>query len=84
MLSKPWLQAQSEIPFQVYARPSDNTVDLTHPKTKTFNLVSFYNDFTDHTPTMTPSKNNKKPSPSASSQKLQNKKLPNYSVQSDN
>ncbi len=41
ILSKPWLQEQSEIPFQVYARPSGETVDLTHPKTRIFNLVSF-------------------------------------------
>jgi hypothetical protein len=53
MLSKPWLQEQSEIPFQVYARPSGSTDAQTHQKTKTFNLASFYNDSIDRTPTTT-------------------------------
>ncbi len=83
ILLKPWLQEQSEIPFQVYAQPSGKTVNLTHPKTRIFNLVSFYNDFTDHTQTTIPNKNSKKPSPSASSQNSQNEKTPNCSEQSD-
>ncbi len=74
ILSKPWLQEQSEIPFQVYAQPSGKTVDLTHPKTRIFNLVFFYNNFTDHMQMTILNKNSKKPPPSASSQKLQNKK----------
>jgi hypothetical protein len=77
ILLKPWLQEQSEIPFQVYAQPSGKMVDPTHPKTRIFNLVFFYNDFTDHTQTTIPNKNSKKPSPSASLQKSQNKKTPN-------
>ncbi len=83
ILSKPWLQEQSEIPFQVYAWLSGKMVDLTHPKTRIFNLVSFYNNFTDHSQTSIPNKNSKKPSLSASSQKLQNEKTPNCSEQSD-
>ena len=78
MLSKPWLLEQSEIPFQVYALPSRSMDDPTHPKTKTFNLASFYNDNTDPTSTTTPNRNSKKPSPSASSPKLQNKRRQNY------
>ncbi len=83
MLSKPWLLEQSEIPFQVYARPSGSMNNPTHPKTKTFNLASFYNDNTDPTSTTTPNRNNKKPSPSASSPKLQNEKTQNYNEPSD-
>ncbi len=43
-LLKTWLQEQSEIPFQVYAWPSESMDGPTHPKTKTFNLAFFYND----------------------------------------
>jgi hypothetical protein len=77
MLSKPWLLEQSEIPFQVYALPSRSMDDPTHPKTKTFNLASFYNDNADPTSTMTPNRNSKKPSPSASLPKLQNERTDN-------
>jgi hypothetical protein len=78
MLSKPWLLEQSEIPFQVYARPSGSMDNPTHPKTKTFNLASFYNDNTDPMSTMTPNRNTKKPSPSVSLPKLQNERTQNY------
>ncbi len=83
MLSKPWLLEQSEIPFQVYARPSGSMNNPTHPMTKTFNLASFYNDNTDPTSMMTPNSNSKKPSPSASSPKLHNKRTQNYNEPSD-
>jgi hypothetical protein len=52
--------------------------DPTYPKTKTFNLASFYNNYTDPTSTTTPNRNSKKPSPSASLLKLQNKRTQNY------
>jgi hypothetical protein len=83
MLSKPWLLEQSEIPFQVYAQPSGSMDDPTHPKTKTFNLASFYNNNTDPTSTTTPNRDSKKPSLSASLQKLQNKRTQNYNEPSD-
>ncbi len=76
-LSKPWLHEQSEIPFQVYARPSGSTDAQTHQKTKTFNLVSFYNDNIDRTPTTTPNRSSKKPSPCVLLQKSQNDELQN-------
>jgi hypothetical protein len=63
----PWLQEQSEIPFRVYARPSGSKDAKTHQKTMTFNLASFYNDSFDHTSTTIRNRNNKRPSPCASS-----------------
>jgi hypothetical protein len=83
MLSKSWLLEQSEIPFQVYAQPSGSMDNPTHSKTKTFNRASFYNDNTDPTSTMTPKRNSKKPSPSASLPQLQNKRTQNYNEPSD-
>ncbi len=59
MRLKPWLQEQSEIPFQVYAQPSRSTDALTHPKTKTFNLASFYNDSINRMPTTTQNRSSK-------------------------
>jgi hypothetical protein len=83
-LSKTWLQEQSEIPFQVFAQPSGSMDGLTHPKTKTFNLASFYNHNINPTSMMIQNKNNKKPSPSASLPKLQKEKTQNYNKPSDN
>lgn len=83
ILSKPWLQEQSEIPFRVYVRPSGSTDARTHQKTKTFNLVSFYSDNTDHTPTTTQNRSNKKPSPCASSQRSESDGAQSYSEQSE-
>jgi hypothetical protein len=62
MLSKPWLQEQSEIPSQVYARPSGSTDARTLQKTKTFNLASFCNDTIDRTPRTTRNRSSKMPS----------------------
>ena len=62
MLSKPWLQEQSGIPSQVYARPSGITDARTHQKTKTFNFASFYNDTIDRTPRTTRNRSSNKPS----------------------
>ncbi len=70
-LSKLWLLEQSEIPFQVNAQPSKSMDIPTHPKTRNFNLASFYNDNTDLTSTTTPNRNSKKSSQSASLPKLQ-------------
>jgi hypothetical protein len=39
------------------------TVNLTHPKMRIFNLISFYNNFTDHTQTTIPNKKQQKAIP---------------------
>ncbi len=49
-----------------------------HSKTETFNLASFYNNNRDPLSTMTPNRNNKKPSLSGSLPILQNKRTQIY------
>ena len=57
-----WLTAQSAVPFRMFARPSGRTIDLTLQKTTTYNLASFYNDYTEHSKTKILRRNNKKQS----------------------
>jgi hypothetical protein len=64
MLS-PWQEAQSQIPFHLWLRPSGITADPTQHWTRTAGLDEFYNSNTEHTKTRIQHRNNKKPSPSA-------------------
>jgi hypothetical protein len=78
ILLKPWLLEQSEVPFQVYAWSFGSMDNPIHSKTETFNLASFYNNNRDPLSTMTPNRNNKKPSLSGSLPILQNKRTQIY------
>jgi hypothetical protein len=62
-----WLRKQSEIPYRMYARPSGNTGNQTQPRTMTYSLASFYQDFTDHSEMKILAKSNRKLSHLASS-----------------
>jgi hypothetical protein len=39
-----WLKAQSQLPFHMYAQPSEKTASQTHPSMKMPGLDSFYSD----------------------------------------
>ena len=41
-LMKPWLRAQSEVPFHMWHRPSGKMTDRIQQKTKTASLADFY------------------------------------------
>jgi hypothetical protein len=62
-----WLIAQSAVPFRIFARPSGRIVDPILQKTTTYNLASFYNNYTEHSKTRILRRNNKKQSLLASS-----------------
>jgi hypothetical protein len=59
-LMNAWLIAQSAVPFRMFARPSGRTVDPILQKTTTYNLASFYNDYTEHSRTRTLRRSNRK------------------------
>ncbi len=61
--TKLWLQAQSEVPFHMWYKPSGRRADQIPLKMQTVNLVSFYQDSSAPTEMMTPSKPNKRPFP---------------------
>ena len=56
-LMKPWLLAQSEVPFRMWCRPSGTTTGQIQQRTKTATLEEFYRVCSEPTKTRTP--NNK-------------------------
>jgi hypothetical protein len=71
-LMTPWLWEQSEIPSRIYVRPSGRMANPTQPRRMTSNLASFYTDSSEPSKMPTQKTSSKKPSPPASSPKLQN------------
>jgi hypothetical protein len=57
-----WLKAQSQVPFHMYARPSEKTASQTHPSTKMPGLDSFYSNSIRASKTQTQQRNTKRPS----------------------
>jgi hypothetical protein len=64
-----WLKAQSQIPFHMYAQPSEKMASQTHPSTKMPGLDSFYSNSIGASKTQTQQRNTKKPSQCVSSQR---------------
>ena len=62
-LMKPWLKAQSEMPFHMWHRPSGTATNQTQRRTKTASLADFYRANSERTGTKTPTQSSKKPSP---------------------
>ncbi len=58
-----WLRAQSEVPSQMWYRPSSCRGDRIQLKMQTTSLASFYCNNLGHSETTIPKKNNKRPSP---------------------
>ena len=56
----PWLKAQSEVPFQMWLRPSGTMISQTQPRTKTATLADFCQDSSEPSETRTPLPSNKK------------------------
>jgi hypothetical protein len=59
-----WLKAQSEVPFQMWYRPSGHRGNRIPQKMPTTSLASFYHDNLGHSETKTLKKSNKRPFPS--------------------
>ena len=66
-LMSAWLKEQSEVPFQLFHRPSGRTTGQTPPGMTTQSLDDFYQGYSARSKTRTLPQNNRKPSPSASS-----------------
>ncbi len=64
-----WLKAQSQVPFHMYAQPSEITASQTHPSTKMPGLDSFYSDSIGASKTQTQQRNTKRPSQCVSLQR---------------
>jgi hypothetical protein len=58
-----WLRAQSEVPSQMWYRPSGRRGDRIQLKMQTTSLASFYCENLGHSEMTIPKKNNKRPSP---------------------
>ena len=69
LVSLPWLRAQSEVPWTMWARPSGITSDETLALTKTGSLHEFYRNNTKAIKTRIQTNHNKKHSLSALSNK---------------
>ncbi len=67
-----WLKAQSQVPFHMYARPSEKTASQTHPSTKMPGLDSFYSNSIGASKTQTQQRNTKRPSQCTSCRPTQN------------
>ena len=65
-LMKPWLKAQSEVPFHMWHRPSARTTVQIQQKTKTANLADFYRGCTGASETTTRRQSRKRLCPPAS------------------
>jgi hypothetical protein len=65
-----WLKAQSQVPFHMYARPSEKTASRIPHLTTTPGLASFYNNYIGASRTQTRPKSTKRPFQCVSSQKL--------------
>ena len=66
-VSTHWLKAQSEVPFQMWCRPSGRREDRIPQKMQTMSLASFYQDNSEHSEMTTLKKSNKRPFLSQSS-----------------
>ena len=66
-----WLKTQSQVPFHMYARPSEETASQTHPSMKMPGLDSFYSDSIGASKTQTQQRNTKRPSQCVSLQRLE-------------
>ena len=75
LVSLPWLRAQSEVPWTMWARPSGITSDETLALTKTGSLQEFYLNNTKAIKTRIQANHNKKHSLSALSNKPSKIKL---------
>ena len=62
-LSKPWLKAQSEVPFHLWLRPSEKMTIPTPQKTRMVNLADFYRGYSDRSKKGTQTQSNKKHCP---------------------
>ena len=60
-LIKPWLKAQSEIPFHMWHRPSGTTTGQIQQRTQMASLEEFYNASSGPSETKTPDRSNKRP-----------------------
>ncbi len=60
---------QSQVPFHMYARPSEKTASQTHPSTKMPGLDSFYSNSIGASKTQTQQRNTKRPSQCVSSKR---------------
>jgi hypothetical protein len=58
-----WLRPQSEVPSQMWYRPSSRQGNRIQLKMQTTSLASFYRDNLGHSEMTIPKKNNKRPSP---------------------
>ena len=70
-----WLKAQSQVPFHMYARPSEKTASRTPHSTTTPGLVSFYNDSIVASKTQIQRRSTKRPSQCLSSPKSDARQL---------
>ena len=59
----PWLRAQSEVPFQMYLRPSGRMEELTPPGMRMGNLEEFYRDSFVPSEIKTPIPSSRRPCP---------------------
>jgi hypothetical protein len=66
-----WLKAQSQVPFHMYAQPSEKMASQTHPSTKMPGLDSFYSNSIGASKTQTQQRNTKRLSQCVSSQRLE-------------
>ena len=66
-VSTHWLKAQSEVPFQMWCRPSGHREDRIPQKMQTTSLASFYQGSSGHSEMTTLRKSNKRPFHSQSS-----------------
>ena len=70
-----WLKAQSQVPFHMYARPSEKTASRTPHSTTMPGLVSFYNDSIVASKTQIQRRSTKRPSQCLSSPKSDARQL---------
>ena len=61
-LMRPWLKAQSEMPFHMWHRPSETQTSRTQRRTKMASLADFYRANSGRTETQTPTPSSRKPS----------------------
>jgi hypothetical protein len=79
-----WLKAQSQVPFHMYAQPSEKMASQTHPSTKMPGLDSFYSNSIGASKTQTQQRNTKRPSQCVSSQRLEKRQSLSYLLQFPN
>ena len=83
-LSTDWLKAQSQVPFHMYAQPSEKTASRIPHSTTTPGLVSFYKDSIVASKTQIQQKSIKRPSQCLSLQKLDKRQSQNSRSQFHN